>query len=127
MSAAVQLPASWYANMRRVAGLPPRYIEGLHEKQRAFVRSRSKRKAGLTGRRGGKSHGIGTWLVEGAEEAPRRKSLFVALTRGKAKSILWDDCLYEMNERYRLGLKLKHDEGQLYVVFPNGHRIWLLG
>jgi hypothetical protein len=123
----IPVPAHMYASLRQKAGLPPAYIDGLHDKQLGFVRDKSKRKAGLTGRRGGKTHGVGTWLLDGAHEAPKRKSLFVALTRGKAKSLLWDDCLSPMNERLKLGLRLHHDEGQLYIVHPNGHRIWLIG
>lgn len=127
MSAAVEIPAKLYATLRRMAGFAPAYIEDCHPKQRAFAEDRSKRKCALTSRRGGKSHVIGCWLLEGGEDCPRGKSLFIALTRGKAKSILWDDCLSGLNEKYHLGLRLKHDEGQLYVFMPNGHRIWLLG
>lgn len=110
-----------------MAGFAPSYVDDCHPKQRAFVEDRSKRKCALTSRRGGKSHGIGCWLLEGGEDSPRGKSLFIALTRGKAKSILWDDCLAGLNDRYHLGLRLVHDEGQLYVRMENGHRIWLLG
>ncbi len=127
MSAAVQMPARTYAALRKLAGFAPRYVEDCHPKQRAFIDDKAKRRAALTSRRGGKSHGLGCWLLEGGEDCPRGKSLFVALTRGKAKSILWDDCLLGLSERYSLGLRLKHDEGQLYIVMPNGHRIWLLG
>ena len=127
MSAFVDIPANLYSTLRRLAGFAPTYVEGCHPKQRAFIDDKSKRRCALTSRRGGKSHALGCWLLEGGEECPRGKSVFVALTRGKAKSILWDDCLAQLNERYSLGLRLKHDEGQLYVVMANGHRIWLLG
>lgn len=127
MSASVSIPAADYAALRRLAGWAPSYVEECHPKQLAFIQDKSKRKCALTSRRGGKSHAIGCWLLEGGEDSPRGKSLFIALTRGKAKSILWDDCLAHLSERYHLGLRLKHDEGQLYVAMPNGHRIWLLG
>jgi len=127
MSASVDMPASTYRALRALAGFVPSYVDDCHPKQRAFVDDRSKRKCALTSRRGGKSHGIGCWLLEGGEDSPRGKSLFIALTRGKAKSILWDDCLAGLSDRYKLGLRLKHDEGQLYIALENGHRIWLLG
>lgn len=127
MSAAVQIPARLYANLRRLAGFAPRYIEDCHPKQRAFIEDKSKRKCGQTSRRAGKSHGVGCWLLQGGEDCPKGKSLFIALTRAKAKAILWDDCLSQLNDRYQLGLRLKHDEGALYIVMANGHRIWLLG
>ena len=127
MSAMVRIDADLYRNLRRTAGCAPAYMDGLHGKQLGFVRDKSKRKAGLTGRRGGKTHGVGSWLLEGAERNPRRKSLFVALTRGKAKSLLWDDCLLGLNEAHGLGLRLRQDQGMLYITVPNGHRIWLLG
>lgn len=127
MSATVSIPAADYAALRRIAGWAPSYVDECHPKQRAFVDDKAKRKCALTSRRGGKSHGIGCWLLEGGEDSPRGKSLFIALTRGKAKSILWDDCLANLSDKYHLGLRLKHDEGQLYVLLPNGHRIWLLG
>lgn len=127
MSVSIPLPVGVYTELRRKAGCPPAYIDTLHPKQLRFVRDNSKRKAGLTGRRGGKTHGVGSWLLSGGEQNPRRKSLFIALTRGKAKSLLWDDCLAGLNETHKLGLRLKHDEGMLYITMPNGHRIWLLG
>ena len=64
MSAAVKIPAHLYATLRHHAGLPPPYIETLHPKQLAFVRDKSKLKTALTGRRGGKTHGVGSWLME---------------------------------------------------------------
>ena len=127
MSAAVQIPARLYSQLRKLAKCPPRYVEDCHPKQRAFIEDRSKFKAALAGRRGGKTGGDARWLLEGAESRPGTKSLFIALTRGKAKSLVWDDGLLPIELKYRIGLKLSHDEGMLYVKHPNGSRIWLLG
>lgn len=127
MMTSVRLPADMYASLRRWAGCAPNYIEGLHGKQGGFVRDRSKRKTALTGRRGGKSHAVGVWLLEGGLLNPGRKSVYITLTRGKAKSIIWDDCLSPLNEKHKLGLRLQHDEGLLYITMPNRHRIWLVG
>jgi hypothetical protein len=127
VTASVSIPRSVYNALRSRAGRRPKYIETLHPKQRAFVEDQSKRKTALCGRRGGKTHGIGCWLLDGCEKKPRAKSLYVALTRAKAKSVLWDDCLEPLSRRFDLGLRLVHDEGALYIVHPNGHRIWLLG
>lgn len=112
---------------RRGTGLEARYVRHLHPKQLEFFRDDSKRKAAVCSRRAGKSHAIGVWLLAGADEKPNEKSVYIALTRGKAKEILWDWCLEPLNRKYQIGLRLKHSEGQLYIAHPNGHRIWLMG
>lgn len=127
MGAAVQIKTSVLTRLRLLAGLPPRYIADCHPKQRAFIEDKTKRKCAQTSRRAGKSHGIGCWLLQGAETHPGVKSCYIALTRGKAKSLLWDDCLAVINRKYKLGLELKQDQGLLYIVHPNGYRIWLVG
>ena len=113
--------------LRRGAGDPPLYIQDLHPKQRAFVTYRGKRRAAHPSRRAGKSTGLGAWFLDGCERKPGEKSVYIGLTRGKAKSVIWDLTLEPMDRRYKIGLKLKHDEGMLYIVHPNGHRIWVLG
>lgn len=127
MTATIAVPRRLLRALRRAAGGPPDYIADAHTKQRAFVLDRRSRIAMLGGRRGGKTDGIGRRFINAAQRWPGALSVYVTLTRGRAKAILWDQCLRPMSERYGLGLRKVHDEGLLYIVFPNGHRIWLVG
>src|SRR5688572_10836791 len=102
------------------------FLDGLHPKQLAFVKDPSRRKAALAGRRGGKSRGVGAWLVEGGESDPGGLSVYVARSKGNARLIIWP-ALEEMSASYNLGLRLREVDNQLMVYMPNGHRIWLAG
>ena len=129
MTATIPLSARVARAVRAVLAKAPQrtYVDDCHPKQRAFVLDRRSRIGMLGGRRGGKTDGIGRRFINASKRWPDGLSVYVTLTRGRAKAILWDQCLRPMSERYGLGLKKVHDEGLLYIVFPNGHRIWLVG
>jgi hypothetical protein len=127
MSAAIDTASALeaFASLAQTSGRA--YLRGLHPGgQREFVRARHQRRAAVTSRRAGKSHGIGCWLLDGAEERPGGSSCFIALTRNSARQIMWK-ALQQLNRRHELKLQFKTEDGQLYVVHPNEHTIWISG
>ncbi len=102
-------------------------IDSLHPKQRDFVLDASKRKTAICSRRAGKSWGIAAWLLQGGFSDPAGLSVYAARSKGDARMILWPEVMAVMNERFRLGLELHEQDGQLIVLLPNRHRIWLAG
>jgi hypothetical protein len=114
--------------LRRRAGASAAHShEDAHPKQRAFIMDERRRVACLGGRRGGKSHALARRLLRAGQKHPGSTSVYITLTRGKARQILWDDCLAELNGRQGLGLRIVHQDSLLYIYQPNGSRIWLVG
>ena len=93
-------------------------------KQRAAILSKHKRKVKVCGRRSGKTVGDAIELLLGAMEPPIVPELYVTLTRGNAKEIIWPDLL-RINAEYQLGFKIR--EGLLELVSPIGVQIQLRG
>lgn len=104
----------------------PQYLIDLHPKQRAFVEDPARRKAAVCGRRAGKSHGVGVWLLEGARAAPHQMSLYIALSRNNARGIM-ERALRDLERNYKIGLRFFERDNQLMIGCPNGHEIWLAG
>lgn len=123
----IQLPASLLEAMRTKAGMPHPVIVGMHAKQRAFAQDKRSRKAWRAGRRSGKSHGLGGWFFDGMCEKPGERSVYVALSRSKARQILWDGALERMRKEYNLPIRLVTSDGQLMVRHRNGASLWLVG
>jgi hypothetical protein len=101
-----------------------RILADLHPKQRAALEDPAARKCWPKGRRGGGSWALAAWLLEEWHRWAGHTSLFVALTKEHAKSILWP-VLEQMNEKYHLGLEFNGLD--LVVTAPNGYRILLKG
>jgi hypothetical protein len=123
----VHVPARWLEELRRAAGSVHPLIAGMHNVQRAFVQDKRTRKAWRAGRRSGKSHGLAGWFFEGMEETPGERSVYVALSRSKAKQILWDGALERMKRDFNLPIRLSTSDGQLMVRHKNGSSLWLVG
>jgi hypothetical protein len=92
--------------------------------QRAAILSKHKRKVKVCGRRSGKTVGDAIELMLGALEPPIVPELYVTLTRGNAKEIIWPD-LIRLNAEYQLGFKPR--EGNLELISPIGIPIQLRG
>ena len=122
----LSVPAAALAQLRRSAGIAPAFVANCHEKQRQFIEDRARRKAVCGGRRGGKSYGLAAWFIDKALTTPEKRSVYVSLTRGKAFEILGPALRY-YSRRYNLGGEFKTVQGSLNYMFPNGHRIWLVG
>jgi hypothetical protein len=63
------------------------------EEQITYVRSPAKRKAAFTPRRSGKSNSFALELLEDAFVFPRRKQLYIGLSKDSAENAIWRDCL----------------------------------
>ena len=127
MSRLVRVPRRFALALRRATGTERTYAEDAHPKQRSLVVDKGRRIAVLGGRRGGKSHGLARRLLRAGERHPGETSVYVTLTRGKARQIIWDDCLARLNLEQNLGLRIVHIDSMLYILQPNGSRIWLVG
>lgn len=121
------VPARALDSLRAAAGAPHPLIEGMHSIQQAFVTDKRTRKAWRAGRRSGKSHGLGGWFFAGMEAMPGERSVYVALSRSKAKQILWDGALERLRRQYNLPIRLTTSDGQLMVRHRNGASLWMVG
>jgi len=102
-------------------------VEILSPVQRGFVTATSKRRAGIAGRRGGKSVAVLAWLVLCAASAPTGTlSCYTAVSVGRAKEIL-TPAVSVLRREAGIDLQWKTVEGLKYLVCPNDHRIWVAG
>lgn len=93
-------------------------------KQIAFIEDSSRLKTSVTGRRAGKTYACAAYLLHTALNRPNTTSLYITLTRGNAKRIIWPT-LMELNYLYALGATI--NESDLSISFENGSRIFLSG
>ncbi len=107
-------------------GVTEGILAALGPEQRAFVADDSPRKSALCGRRAGKSHGVAAWLLLRGLQAPDGLSAFVALRRSSARAILVS-AIKKIAAAAGTGTRVQNEDGQLYVVLDNGHRIWIAG
>jgi hypothetical protein len=124
----VQLPTAWLDALYEAAGRP-RYLEAIagNPKQLAFVKDDADRKTALCGRRGGKTTGIAGWLYGGMVERPGTRQVYIGITRGSARQILWDGVLLRMVKEYGLPLRETMRDGQLIIRHSNGSTLWIAG
>lgn len=123
----VQISARTLDALRRKAGRPPRYVDDCGVQQRAFIQDRSDRKSAICGRRAGKTSGAARWLLQGMEERPGTRSVYVGLSAARAKQIMWDGVLERTGRSFQLGLQPRTKHGQLMIRHPNGSTLWLAG
>lgn len=127
MSATVPVSAAAYRKLRASLGLPPLYISRLHERQRAFVGDTQRRTTAFCGRRGGKTRGLASKLLQIAEAKPGKRAVYITLTRARSRQIMWDGALEPMKAEMGLPIELKTRDNQLMVEHENGSSIWLAG
>ena len=101
-------------------------IASLHLKQNEFVTFVGRYRAGLCGRRGGKSDAAISWLIDGGLDCPDEVSPYIALSRARAVEIT-DRAFRRIEKVTGVAFPKKQIEGQIYRLLPNGHRIWLVG
>ena len=124
----LQIPVRWLESLHAAAGRP-RYLERIERnaKQLAYVKDRCKRKTARCGRRSGKSTANFIWLYEGCLLKPGTRQVYIGLTRGSARQILWEGIGQELVREYGLQLKETYRDGQLILQHPNGSSIWIAG
>jgi hypothetical protein len=96
----------------------------LFRQQLELVEDSGRFKAVLCSRRAGKSYAGGTALVDKCLEVPGANCIFITMTRGKAKRLLWS-WLHRIGAELSLGLTFNNTE--LTATFPNGSMITLAG
>lgn len=99
-----------------------RILADLHPKQRAAIDDPAPRKTWPKGRRGGGSIGLAAWLFEEYHRWPGYTSLYLALTKEHAKSIIWP-ALEWMNERYGMMLTFNGNPLEMSITAPNGYKV----
>lgn len=83
-----------------------------------------RRKTVLCPRRAGKSYAAASYLVVRCLEQPGASCIFITITRGTAKRILWG-ALKKLNDEFELGVVWNNTE--LTGTFPNGSVVRLAG
>lgn len=107
-------------------GLAQAVRRALHPKQRCFARDRSRRVAAHCGRRSGKSTGIAGKFFLAALEHPGETSVFIAISAARANDII-GRALRILGRAIGWEARQTSRAGQLYWVFPNGHKLWVAG
>lgn len=96
-------------------------LSGLFAEQVKFVEDPSPRKAAMCSRRAGKTYASGALLLKNAQKYANGASLYLALTRGQAKNIMWPVLRRQIQE---MGLQgVDYNEVELVAKLDNGHRI----
>ncbi len=129
VSAAVSLPGWLHDSLLRANGktAPRAFLDALGPQQGLFVKDQCKRKVARCGRRAGKSYGLAAWFLDGMESSPGSRSLYVTLTRPKARQIMWDNAFQRLRRDFKLPIRLATRDGQLMVEHDNGSSLWLAG
>src|SRR5690606_2891066 len=70
---------------------------------------------------------LGTWFLDGMERVPGERSIYMTVTRAKAREVIWDNGLYRLKKEHRIPIELAHEESQLLIKHENGSKLWLLG
>lgn len=103
----------------------PNVLESAFDKQKEFIKAKSKQKALFCTRRSAKSFTAGIYLVYEALSNPGCNCLFIGLTRASAKAIIWKDILTVIDQKYALGASFNQTE--LTLTLPNGSIIAVTG
>lgn len=95
------------------------------QQQRDFIAHPAKLKALFCTRRSAKSFTGGLYLVDEATKHPGCNVLFIGLTRGSAKAIIWKDVLRQIDRTHNIGAKPNQTE--LSLTLPNESVIYVAG
>jgi PBSX family phage terminase large subunit len=96
----------------------------LFDKQNEFIDDTSKKKIALCGRRSGKSVMAAYYLIKTAYENHGVDLAYIAMSRGSAKDIIWDELITILN-RYKI--KYETNMQFLQIKLANGSMIALTG
>jgi len=89
-----------------------------------FIRDTSRYKTAVCSRRAGKSTACAADLVDLALRKPKSNQLYITLTRGNAKRLVWKEV---ENIIQKFGLKVKANISDLSMTFENGSMIYYAG
>jgi len=94
-------------------------------KQSAFIKDDNTLQAVQCSRRAGKSFGIAKKQLKECLRFPGSAQLYIGLTLGTARNIMWNPILKKINADLNLGARF--NEARLEVLFPNGSEVKLGG
>lgn len=95
------------------------------QQQRDFISHPAKLKALFCTRRSAKSFTGGLYLIDEALKNPGCNVLFIGLTRGSAKAIVWKDVLRALDRTHNIGARPNQTE--LSLTLPNESVIYVAG
>lgn len=105
--------------------IPVDVLDPNFDKQSDFIRDPARLKALFCTRRSAKSYTAGLAMVQACLDTPMVNCLFIGLTRGSAKGIVWKDVLQVIDRKFNLNCTFNIAE--LTMTLPNGSMIFLTG
>lgn len=96
-----------------------------HIKQLKLMEDRARYILALCSRRAGKTYAMATILIATARDNPGSNSVYIALTRGQAKRIMWTEIWKPLCDKW--GVDCKHNEADLATTFANGSHVYFSG
>jgi hypothetical protein len=102
-------PASASVNDAVIADVRRKLRASLFDRQQDFFDDPAERKTACCSRRAGKTNETAADAVDGPLETPGSRSLYLTLTRERAKDLLWPD-LHKLNHELQIGLKFNEVE-----------------
>lgn len=96
-----------------------------HVKQLALLQDARRYILALCSRRAGKTYAMATILLATAREIAGSNSVYIALTRGQAKRIMWTEIWKPLCEKW--GAQCSHNEADLATTFANGSHVYFSG
>lgn len=111
-------------NRPTVEQLRRRLLKGLTPDQVRYVTCTATKRVITGGRRSGKSHAVRRDLIRSAIGNPGRWVVYIALTRGSAEKIIWEELKADLRH---FGIEHSVNEAQLIIKVKGGARIMLGG
>lgn len=96
-----------------------------HVPQLAYMREFARWIVLMCSRRAGKTHGIAGRYAKRSMLTPHGNRIYLALTGGQARDIMWEPIWKPLCERWRL--PVEHNESRMVSTFANGSRVRLAG
>jgi hypothetical protein len=107
------------------AGFTLEAIADGHAPELAFMRETARWIVAMCSRRAGKTLGIGGRYAKRSMAVPRGNRIYLALTGGQARDVMWEPIWKPMCERWRL--PVEHNETRMVSTFENGSRVRMAG
>lgn len=109
----------------RFQGFTLEAIAAGHVPQLAYMRDLARWIVLMCSRRAGKTHGIAGRYAKRSMAVPHGNRVYLALTGGQARDIMWEPIWKPMCERWKL--PVEHNETRMVTRFANGSRVRLAG
>lgn len=104
---------------------PELLLDNGFAQQTDFIKDPARLKALYCTRRSAKSYTAALYMIYEALILPGCNCVFIGLTRGSARAIVWKDCLKVINQKHKL--KARFNEANLTMTLPNGSVIAVVG